>query len=87
MTIIAADLDHLMEQAQMTATDYMRRARHEIDAAFGEGYAEKNPTLVAAFMQTAATDYTAALQSKVIGEALEQVASELSYVARGLERS
>jgi len=86
MIAITDDLDHLMEQAQMTSADYMRRARHEIDAAFGEGYAEKNPTLVAAFMQTAASDYAAALQSKVIGEALEQVAGQLGYVAGGIGR-
>ena len=43
-----------MRQARYTAEKYMIAAIKSIDKTFGEGYAKKNPLLVAAFMQTAA---------------------------------
>lgn len=51
----------IMEQAVLTAGEYLVAARRHIDAAFGEGYAERNPVLVAAFIQAAASDYAANL--------------------------
>lgn len=38
---ITADWQTLMRQAWMTAGDYMDNAVMEIDAKFGQGYAEK----------------------------------------------
>lgn len=49
----------LMRQASMTAATYMTEAISTIDSRFGEGYAEKHPELVGAFMQASALDFLA----------------------------
>ena len=51
----------------------LQLARQEIDRTFGDGYAAANPELVAAVMQSAASDYAAQL----IGSAIEHVAEAL----------
>ncbi|MGE0919465.1 hypothetical protein [Trichlorobacter lovleyi] len=43
------------EFAINTATMFMNEAITSINGVYGEGYAESNPVLVGAFMQTAAT--------------------------------
>jgi hypothetical protein len=75
-----------MRQASMTAHDYMRAAKTEIDKVFGDGYATKNPALVGAFIQTCAADYGAAIQAKILGGALLEVANSLRVVADALQR-
>ncbi|HCL5310892.1 TPA: hypothetical protein N2G38_003219, partial [Salmonella enterica] len=52
----AADVER---QAANTAAYWMERATDEINRLFGDGYAEKHPELIIAFMHTAATDETA----------------------------
>ncbi|EHI3194102.1 hypothetical protein J9Z47_001758 [Salmonella enterica] len=49
----------------------MERATDEINRLFGDGYAEKHPELIIAFMHTAATDETA-MSLRGIAEALER---------------
>src|SRR6516162_4954672 len=58
---VEAGTSTLMRQAQMTAHDYMAQARHDIDEVFGERYAISHPELIAAYMQTAALDFGAAV--------------------------
>jgi hypothetical protein len=66
---MSAKLETLMAQATDTAHVYMFRAVESIDRKFGEGYAEKHPELVGAFMQTAALDFLAVtLHNKRDGE-------------------
>ncbi|ASA53866.1 hypothetical protein GX95_04010 [Salmonella enterica subsp. enterica serovar Minnesota] len=65
----ASDIER---QAVNTAAYWMERAIHEINGLFGNGYAEKHPELVAAFMQTAARDETA-MGLRGIAEALESL--------------
>lgn len=81
---ITASFDSLLGQASDTAATYLRRAKREIDETFGEGYASKNPQLVAAFMQVAATDMSTATHAKVYGSVLRDVAEEISAVARAI---
>lgn len=57
---VTASAETLMIQAGYTAEEYMKAAVDSIDGILGEGYAKKNPVLIAAFMQTAALDYQAA---------------------------
>lgn len=45
-----------MKQAPMTVQLYLSEAIEIIDKQFGEGYAEKNPSLVGAFIQACAVD-------------------------------
>ncbi|HGA9036614.1 TPA: hypothetical protein ACIT51_003391 [Salmonella enterica subsp. enterica serovar Java] len=63
----AADVER---QAANTAAYWMERATDEINRLSGDGYAEKHPELIIAFMHTAATDETA-MSLRGIAEALE----------------
>jgi hypothetical protein len=83
-TEITASPDTLIRQASMTVHDYMRAAKTEIDKVFGDGYAAKNPGLVGAFIQTCAADYGAAIQAKILGCALHEVAASLRPVTDAL---
>ena len=65
----------LMRQACMTAHEYLRSAVDHIDDVLGPGYAKNHPELIAAFMQTAAIDLSAA----VIARAVERVADRRKY--------
>lgn len=49
----------LMNQAPDTAGLYLSEAIRKIDKLLGEGYAKKNPALIAGFMQVCAADLTA----------------------------
>jgi|JI9StandDraft_2_1071091.scaffolds.fasta_scaffold165352_3 hypothetical protein len=69
----------LMEQAHMTAYEYMRYAKMDVDAQFGPGYAEAHPELVAAYMQTAALDF-------LVTFGLQGLASELGRIADALDK-
>lgn len=84
---ITASFGELLSQATDTAAQYMCHAKRNIDELFGEGYAAANPTLVAAFMQTAAADFGAASNGKVIGSALLELASSIDEVAQVLRES
>lgn len=84
---ITASFDTLLGQASDTAATYLRRALHEIDELYGNGYAAKNPQLVAAFMQTAASDMTASTHNKVYGSALQEISDSLSAIADAIGRN
>ncbi|RYG85096.1 MAG: hypothetical protein EON58_23435 [Alphaproteobacteria bacterium] len=64
---ITASFDALLKQAPMTAHSYMLNARNDIDEMFGEGYAAKNPALVAAYT----------VLGKLIPPALESIAAAI----------
>jgi len=66
---VEADNYTLLQQAPMTAEQYMRHGAERIDATFGDGYAKKHPELVAAFMQTAAID----LGTSIIARAIDNM--------------
>jgi hypothetical protein len=70
---ISAGSETLMRQASMTADEYLREAIERIDLRLGHGYAKAHPELIAAFMQTAALDFGAA----VIARAIETAANAL----------
>jgi hypothetical protein len=96
MTYITANPTELLQQASMTAHDYLREAVKRIDGELGEGYARKNPGLVGAFMQAASLDMGSTTIAKVIGEAIEgladanhrngsdEIAAALNEVARSI---
>nr|VFK78785.1 MAG: hypothetical protein BECKSD772D_GA0070982_102517 [Candidatus Kentron sp. SD] len=78
---VTADFDTLMEQAPSTVDVYLRQAKERIDSIFGDGYAKKNPELVAAFIQAAASDMNSAILAKVIGHALQEISAAIEQVA------
>lgn len=78
---VTGSFETLMDQASSTAAIYLQRARGEIDKQFGVGFAEANPTLVAAFMATAASDLAAGMHSKAIGHATERLVNSIDALA------
>ena len=48
---ISANWQNLLEQATGTAEKYFHDAVRTIDKFFGEGYAQKHPTLIGTFME------------------------------------
>jgi len=55
----------------------MNHAKADIDKIFGDGFARANPTLVAAYMQTAALDFAASFGLQRISESIDALADRL----------
>ncbi len=72
-----ADATTLMDQAAPTITTYLRVAAEAIDGEFGEGFSDKHPELVGAFIQAASLDYVGSLLSKAVTEGTEKIADHL----------
>jgi hypothetical protein len=83
--MITADAETLMRQAWMTADEYLGRAVECIDSHLGEGYAKQHPEVIAAFIQTAATDMAGATIGKTIQDGLEALAGAVQTIADRLE--
>jgi hypothetical protein len=74
----------LMKQAGMTAAEYMRAAMHEIDEAFGPGFAKANPALVGAYMQTAAADFATMWFTQHLERGLDDLGGGLDRIAKAI---
>lgn len=81
MSFTASDA---VRQAGMTAHDYLVRAKSDIDEVFGEGYAKKNPCLVAAYMQVACADFSTAIFAGAVDD-IPGLAEALAGLGRSLE--
>jgi hypothetical protein len=68
---ITASAETLMTQGSMTAHDYVCEGIRRIDQELGEGYAKKNPVLLAGFIQAASMDCSAATIAAQIRAGLE----------------
>lgn len=68
-----ASPEELMRQAPLTTAFYLEKAVTLIDKQFGDGYAEKNPQLVGAFLQACSTDYLAAVNEAYVSTHLERL--------------
>lgn len=66
MEDVTASPEQLMDQAPSTIASYLRAAEVIIDEQFGTGYAERNPVLVGAFIQSCALDYNTAIMLAAI---------------------
>jgi hypothetical protein len=66
--MITASAETLMRQAPMTVALYLSEAIEAIDRKFGDGYAAKNPQLVAAFITACAQDFHTAVMAKTTEE-------------------
>jgi hypothetical protein len=64
------EYDELHRQASMTVYDHLVAAVESIDRILGEGYAERNPVLVAAFIQACSVDFVSAAAQKTLQEAV-----------------
>jgi hypothetical protein len=84
---VTAGFDTLVRQASMTASEYMRNAVTNINDQFGDGYAQKHPELVAAFMNAASVDMAGAVIGKTLGHALPRIAESLDQIAEAVRES
>lgn len=71
----------LMDQAGPTVGHWLMQSVKEIDRTFGDGYAKKNPALVAAFIQAAAMDQLTAHLTTRIAERLSDISCSISQLA------
>jgi hypothetical protein len=77
MNDISASFETLLRRAHMTAEDYLIYAISDIEKHLGEGAAEKYPQIVAAYMQTAAIDYTGAILAQQVRLGLDAIAGAI----------
>jgi hypothetical protein len=82
---ITSDSQTLLNQAPMTANDYLYKARDDIDDKFGEGYAAAHPELVASYMQTCAIDLATAVLARALETGMGAIASSLAEIANAME--
>jgi hypothetical protein len=85
---VTGSIGGMFEQSSSTASKYAYDARNAIDNVFGEGYAAKNPELVAAFMRTAAYDFRTTVVMAQFGEFIDRLGEELGTfqdILRGIE--
>ena len=88
MEHITANADTLMEQAVLTASNYLYEAVRQIDAQFGKGYSREHPELVGVFMNVCAQDFGTSMRCAVeqdssmsvgaISDALDRIARAIT---------
>lgn len=78
---IEASFDTLTRQASDTVASYLRSAVQEIDSTFSDGYAEKHPELVAAFIQASVSGFNASATAKVLGASIGRVSEAIERLA------
>ncbi len=81
MQLIECDKATLFQQAMMTAQDFLSRAVRDIDKELGQGYAKKNPALVAEYMRACGRDWSTAMSSA----ASDNLVDRLGGLVNGLE--
>jgi hypothetical protein len=74
---ITTNNETLLRQAPMTADVYLDHAIRDIDDRLGKGFAKAHPELIAAYIQTCALDFGAA----VIARAIESLADAVEDAA------
>ena len=78
---ITASWAKIMEDGASAAEYYMSRAIESIDKKFGEGYAEKHPELIGAFMKASAKEAQGNYVSKSLQLCTEDIVSELEVIS------
>ena len=81
MQRIDSDATTLMRHAVVTAKTYLIGAKKEIDDVFGDGFAQANPSVVAAFLGACAADFGTAVSGAVAQDAAESIAGAIREVA------
>lgn len=82
---IEASYTTLFDQAKGTVSEYMSRAVTDLDNEFGEGYARKNPALVAAMVTAMGQDFTTAARSKAQQGMVEAVVNAITAITEAIE--
>ena len=77
------EYEELITQALITADIYLVAAIDSVDGHLGEGYAKKNPVLVAAFIQACSADFAAGSIQKTLQETVRYVLENQNADLRG----
>jgi uncharacterized alpha-E superfamily protein len=77
--------DEAMPESLQAAAEYMRDAVKRIDHEFGDGYAVKHPSLIGAFMQTAAANFHTGVMSSRL-EDMDYIGTALDHLTEALEK-
>jgi len=83
--IITANWKELLEDTSIAMKRHLHNAKKDIDEEFGEGYARENPTLVAAYIQSASLDFSTATKSKVLSYGVFNISSSLSDISNAIK--
>jgi hypothetical protein len=62
-----------LDQASITTNQYLFKAIDMIDAQFGEGYAKKNPQLIAPLVQSQVNDFNTCCVTGALWEVAEKI--------------
>lgn len=87
MDHITANAETLMEQAVLTAGNYLDEAVRRIDAQFGKGYSKEHPELVGVFMKVCAQDFDTAMRAAVEQDSsmnVGAISDSLDRIARAI---
>lgn len=76
-----ASFETIREQAADVVEYYLTCAVGCIDKQFGQGFSEKNPTLVAALVNASVAEINSSTQAKVYASALDGIATALERIA------
>lgn len=82
MSKIAASIHDLLKQAPETAVQYARECERLLDKHFEEGFARKNPCVLAACIRASATDFGTAVLARAVED---QTAAIISAVGDIIE--
>jgi hypothetical protein len=77
------DIDFQAKEAGYMTISWLREAVKEIDCIFGNGYAQKNPSLLGEFIQAAAIKYHASVSSN--NSVFEQIIFSLDNIAESID--
>lgn len=85
MGLIHLTNEESQAEATTNAQQYFCDAIHYIDAKIEDGFAKKNPDLIAAFMKTAASDMNYTTLAKAQSEAIETLAKAIDNLGYKIE--
>lgn len=82
--LIQTDAGNLLRQASMTVNTYLIEGIKSIDEQFGEGYAEKHPELLCAFIKACAIDFNTSMRVAVTENSAAEIAQAIDKLGEAL---
>jgi len=81
---ITASPEQLLGDGRYAAKEALISAKSEIDALFGEGFAAKNPEVLAAMISASTIAGSAAISHSIQQEGFQKISSSISEIASNL---
>lgn len=82
---ITATFDQLLDDANYAAGLLLGRSMRSIDQCFGEGFAKKNPELVAAMLRASMAQYGVASALKIAEGIAENIKESIRDLAESVQ--